>query len=118
VAKARAWGAKGFFNGIDSFINSQRFAIAKSAAQNKVPTIYTDKEYVLAGGLMSLGVGHLEGYYRSAEYVDKILRGAVPGDLPIAPPRELDFNVSRSALQNIGLTLPREIADRVSEWLP
>jgi ABC-type uncharacterized transport system substrate-binding protein len=118
VARAIAWGAKGFFNGIDSFINSQRFAIAKLAAQNKVPTIYTDKEYVLAGGLMSLGVGHLEGYYRSAEYVDKILRGADPADLPIAAPRELDFNVSRSALQNIGLTLPKEIGDRVNEWLP
>jgi putative tryptophan/tyrosine transport system substrate-binding protein len=118
VARAMAWGARGFFNGVDSFINSQRFAIAKLAAQNKVPTIYTDREYVLAGGLMSLGVGHLDGYYRAAGYVDRILRGASPADLPVAPPTQLIFSVNRSALQEIGLTVPKEIADRVSEWLP
>jgi len=118
VARAMAWGAKGFFNGVDSFINSQRFAIAKLAAQNKVPTIYTDREYALAGGLMSLGVGHLDGYSRAAGYVDKILRGANPADLPIAPPTETIFSVNRSALQDIGLTLPQGIADRVTEWLP
>jgi putative ABC transport system substrate-binding protein len=118
VAEAIAWGAKAFLNSVDSFINSQRFAIAKLAAKNKIPTIYTDTEYVRAGGLMSLGVGHHEGHYRSAEYVDKILHGANPADLPVARPTELTLSVSRSALQNIGLTLPKEIGARVSEWLP
>ena len=118
VDKAIAWGAKGFFNCVDSFINSQRFTIAKLAAQNRRPMIYSDREYVLAGGLMSLGVGHFEGYYRAAEYVDKILRGANPADLPIALPTKLTFSVSRSALQNIDLPLPKEISDRVTEWLP
>jgi putative tryptophan/tyrosine transport system substrate-binding protein len=118
VAKALAWRAKGYFNCVDSFINSQRFAIARLAAKHKVPTIYTDREYVLAGGLMSLGVGHLDGNYRAAGYVDKILHGADPADLPIAPPTQLIFSVNRSALQDLGLTLPKAIADRVSEWLP
>jgi len=118
VDKAIAWGAKGFFNCVDSFINSQRFTIAKLAAQNRRPMIYSDREYVLAGGLMSLGVGHFEGYYRAAEYVDKILRGANPADMPIALPTKLTFSVSRSALQNIALPLPKEISDRVTEWLP
>jgi putative tryptophan/tyrosine transport system substrate-binding protein len=118
MAKAMAWGAKGYFNCVDSFINSQRFVIARLAAQHKVPTIYTDREYVLAGGLMSLGVGHLDGNYRAAGYVDKILRGANPAELPIAPPTQVIFTVNRSALQHLGLTLPKEIADRVSEWLP
>lgn len=117
AARAMAWGANGFFNSVDSFINSQRFAIAKLAAEKKVPTIYTDREYVLAGGLMSLGVGHLDGYQRAAGYVDKILRGANPADLPIASPTHVIFSVSRSALQDIGLTLPKEIADRVSDWV-
>lgn len=116
--KAIASGARGSFNCVDSFINSQRFTIAKLAAQKKMPTIYTDREYVLAGGLMSLGVGHLEGYYRAAEYVDKILRGANPADLPVALPTKLSFTVSHSALQSIDLTLPKEISDRVTEWLP
>lgn len=118
VKKAIESGAKGFFNCVDSFVNSERFTIAKLAAQSKRPMIYTDREYVLAGGLMALGVGHFEGYYRAAEYVDKILRGANPADLPIAPPTKLSFSVSRSALQNIGVTLPKEINDRVTEWLP
>jgi putative ABC transport system substrate-binding protein len=118
VDKAVAWGAQGFFHCVDSFINSQRFTIAKLAAQNNRPTIYTDREYVLAGGLMSLGVGHLEGYYRAAQYVDKVLRGTNPADLPVALPTKRIFSVSRSALQNIGMTLPNEINDRVTEWLP
>jgi putative tryptophan/tyrosine transport system substrate-binding protein len=118
VHQAIEQGAKGFFNCVDPFINSQRFTIAKLAAESKRPTIYTDREYVLAGGLMALGVGHLEGFYRAAAYVDKILRGAKPADLPIALPTELIFSVSRSALQDLGITLPREINDRVTEWLP
>ncbi|HEY3166383.1 MAG TPA: ABC transporter substrate binding protein, partial [Candidatus Binatia bacterium] len=116
--KAIAWGAKGFFHCVDSFINSQRFTIAKLAAQNNVPTIYTDREYVLTGGLMALGVGHLEGYYGAAEYVDKVLRGANPADLPVAPPTKRILSVSRAALHKIGMTLPKEINDRVTEWLP
>jgi putative ABC transport system substrate-binding protein len=116
--KAVASGAKGFLNCVDTFINSQRFTIAKLAAQSKVPTIYTDKEYVLGGGLMALGVGHLEGYYGAAKYVDQALRGVNLADLPIALPTTLSFSVSRSALQNIGITLPKEIDDRVTEWLP
>ena len=118
VNKAIASAAKGFFNCVDTFINSQRFTIAKLAAQSKVPTIYTDKEYVLAGGLMALGVGHLEGYYGAAKYVDQALRGANLADLPIALPTSLTFSVSRSALQNIGITVPKEINDRATEWLP
>jgi len=118
VDKAIESGSKGFLNCVDPFINYQRFAIARLAAQRQRPTIYTDREYVLAGGLMSLGVGHLEGYYRSAEYVDKVLHGANPADLPIAPPTNLIFSVSRSALQHIGITLPMEINGRVTEWLP
>ena len=118
VNKAIGSGAKAFFNCVDTFINSQRFAIAKLAAQSKRPTIYTDREYVLAGGLMALGVGHLEGYYGAAKYVDKALRGESLADLPIEPPTELIFSVSRSALQNIGIALPKEIGERVTEWLP
>jgi len=118
VDKAIADGALGFFNCVDSFINSQRFAIAKSVAQTKRPMMYTDREYVLAGGLMALGVGHTEGFYRAAEYVDKVLHGANPADLPIARPTERIFSVSRSALDKLGIALPREIEDRVTEWLP
>ena len=118
VAEAVASGAKAFFNCVDSFINSQRFSIGKLTREAKRPTVMTDREYVLAGGLMALGVGHTEGFYRAAEYAHKVLRGANPADLPIALPTERALSVSRSALNDIGVTLPGEIADQVTEWLP
>ena len=61
--RAMTFGAKAFVNGVDSFINSRRFALAAQAEKHKLPAIYTDTEYVVAGGFMALGPGHLEGYY-------------------------------------------------------
>jgi len=116
--KAIASGAQAFFNCVDSFINSQRFSIAQLVGRRKLPTIYTDREYVLAGGLMALGVGHLDGYYGAARYVDKILRGVDPAELPIDTPVRLEFSVSRSAIRDLGVTLPNQINEWVAEWLP
>jgi len=118
ITRAAAGGAKALFNCVDNFINSQRLVIAKLAAAYKVPAIYTDFEYVAAGGLMALGPGHLEGFYGAARYVDSILRGANPADLPIAGPTRYTLSVSRSALRDLGLTLPGDIAARVEDWQP
>jgi putative ABC transport system substrate-binding protein len=98
-------------------MNSQRAVLARLAAESKRPMIFTDREYVLAGGLMSIGPGHQEGFEGAASYVDKILRGANPADLPIAPTKKVDFTISRSALAKIGLTVPKDIADRVNDWV-
>jgi putative ABC transport system substrate-binding protein len=114
--KAVAFGAKALVNGVDGFVNSQRFALARAAAKHKLPALYTDIEYVLAGGLMALGPGHYEGYYDAAKYVEKILHGANPADLPVAGPTQLTFSVSRSALGRLGLSLPGDISARVDEW--
>lgn len=88
------------------------------AAQSKLPAVYNDSEWVVAGGLMAIGPGHLEGYRGAAKYVDLILRGADPGGLPVtvAPPGQFTFSVSRSALAKFGL-LPKKINERVDEWL-
>src|SRR5450631_531202 len=117
-ARAVSFGAQGLLNCVDSFINSQRHLTARLAIEHKLPSILTDREYVLAGGLMSLGVGHQEGYYRAAEYVARILHGAKPSELPVALPTELVLSVSRSALDRLELTLPEDIKSRVTEWLP
>ncbi len=117
-SSASAFGAKGLLDCVDNFITTQRFTITRLADRDHLAAIYTDREFVLAGGLMSLGPGHLEGYRRAAEYVDLILRGANPADLPVATPTQFTFTVSRSALNNAGLTLPSEIRARVDEWLP
>jgi len=115
--KAVAFDAKALVNGVDTFINSRRFALAAGAARHKLPVFYTDVEYVLAGGLRSLGPGHYEGYEGAAKYVDQILRGAQPADLPIAGPTQFTFSVNRSALTKLGLSLPANVHARVNEWI-
>lgn len=115
--RAAAFGARAFVNAVDSFINSQRFALAAQAERHKLPGIYTDTEYVVAGGLMALGPGHLEGFYGAAKYVDKILRGADPAELPIASTTQFTLTVRRSALAKLGMTLPPDLTTQVNEWL-
>jgi putative ABC transport system substrate-binding protein len=115
--KAVAFGAKALVNAVDTFINSRRFALAAGAAKHRLPFVYSDIEYVLAGGLMALGPGHYEGYHGAAAYVDKILRGADPAELPIAGPTQFTMSANRSALKNLGLLLPPDLAAKVDEWV-
>jgi putative tryptophan/tyrosine transport system substrate-binding protein len=115
--KALAFGAKGLVNGVDTFINSQRFALAAGAEKYKLPFVYSDVEYVLAGGLMALGPGHYEGYYTAAKYVDSILHGANPADLPIAGPTQFMMSANRTTIKKLGLSLPSDLAARVNEWI-
>ncbi len=115
--RALAFGAKGLVNGVDTFINSQRFALAAGAAKYKLPFVYSDVEYVMAGGLIALGPGHYEGYYGAAKYVDKILHGANPADLPIAGPTQFTMSANRTTLRKLDLSLPPELAAQVNEWI-
>jgi putative ABC transport system substrate-binding protein len=115
--KARAFGAKALVNAVDTFINSRRFALAAGAAKHKLAFVYSDVEYVMAGGLMALGPGHYEGYHGAAAYVDKILRGAKPADLPIAGPTEFTMSANRTTLSKFGLSLPSDLSARVEEWI-
>jgi ABC-type uncharacterized transport system substrate-binding protein len=115
--KALAFGVKALLNAVDTFINSRRFALAAGAAKHKLPFVYSDVEYVLAGGLMALGPGHYEGYHDAAKYVDEILHGANPADLPIAGPTHFTMSANRTALTKLGLSLPSDLAGRVNEWV-
>jgi putative tryptophan/tyrosine transport system substrate-binding protein len=108
--------ANGLLNAVDSFINSQRFALAAGARKHKLPFVYSDVEYVMAGGLMSLGPGHYEGYYSAAKYVDKVLHGANPADLPIDGPTQFTMSVNRTTLNILNLSLPLDLKARVDEW--
>ena len=115
--RAMAFGAKGLLNAVDTFINSRRFALAAGAAKHKLPVVYSDVEYVMAGGLLALGPGHYEGYYGAAKYVDNILRGAAPSELAVAGPTQFTMSANRTALKNLGLSLPPDLAARVDEWI-
>jgi putative tryptophan/tyrosine transport system substrate-binding protein len=115
--KALAFQAQGLVNAVDTFINSMRFALAAGAAKHKLPFVYSDVEYVMAGGLIARGPGHYEGYYGAAKCVDKILHGANPADLPIAGPTEFTMSANRTALKQLGLSLPPDLAATVDEWI-
>ncbi len=115
--KALAFGAMGLVNSVDTFINSRRFVLADGAMKYQLPFIYSDVEYVIAGGLMALGPGHYEGYHGAAKYVYEILRGANPADLPIAGPTQFTMSANRTALSKLGLSLPPDLAARVNEWI-
>ena len=95
---------------------SHRGAIAALAVRNRVPVIYEAAQEVEAGGLMSYGVNASDLYRRAAIYVDKILRGAKPGDLPVEQPTKFQLVINLKAAKQIGLTIPPNVlarADRV-----
>jgi len=116
--KALGSGAKALLHANDSFINSQRVRIANLASKNSLPVLYVDREYVVAGGLMSLGPGHRQGDLGAARYIDSILRGAKAAQLAVEVPTEFIFAVSRSNLDKLHLALPPDVRSKVTEWLP
>jgi putative ABC transport system substrate-binding protein len=115
--KALAFGAEGLLNAVDTFINSRRFELSAGAAKYKLPFVYSDVEYVLAGGLIALGPGHYEGYHDAAKYVDRILHGANPSDLPIERPTQFIMSANRTAVTKLGLSLPSDLIGQISEWV-
>jgi putative tryptophan/tyrosine transport system substrate-binding protein len=102
----------------DSYFDVQRDQITKLAVKNRLPTIFSSRELTEAGGLMSYGQDLAEHYRRAATYVDKILKGAKPGDLPIEQPTVLELVINRRIAKALGLTIPQELllrADKVIE---
>jgi len=100
---------------------SPRFNVARKrlvelADENRLPAIYFEKEFVDNGGLMSYGVNYNDLYRAAAHYVDKILKGAKPADLPVQQATKFEFVINLKAAQLIGLTIPPNVlarADRV-----
>jgi putative tryptophan/tyrosine transport system substrate-binding protein len=90
--------------------------LVKLAANHRIPTIYTEMEWAEADGLMSHGPSFYNLERRAAIYVDKILRGAKPADLPVEQPTKFEFVINLKAAKQIGLTIPPNVlvrADRV-----
>jgi putative tryptophan/tyrosine transport system substrate-binding protein len=81
----------------------------------RLPTIYGGREYVTTGGLMSYGPNYPDLYKRAADYVDKILRGAKPGDIPVAQPTKFDLIINLTTAKALGLDLPPSLLARADE---
>jgi putative ABC transport system substrate-binding protein len=93
-----------------------RTRIVELAAKIRLPAIYHRKEFVIDGGLMSYGPNHTDLYRRAAYYVDKILKGAKPADLPVEQPTKFEFVINLKAAKEIGVTIQPDVlmfADRV-----
>jgi putative ABC transport system substrate-binding protein len=94
----------------------QRRQVVDLAAKHRLPAIYSRPEFVEAGGLMAYGVSFTDLFRRAATYVDKILKGAKPADLPVEQPSKFEFIINLKAAKQIGLTIPPNLlarADRV-----
>src|SRR6185369_12379761 len=93
-----------------------RKRIVELAARNRLPATYPNSQFVEAGGLMAYTEDRTYMSRRAAEYVDKILKGAKPADLPVEQPQKFEFIVNLKAAKQIGLTIPPNVlarADRV-----
>ncbi len=96
-------------------ISSHRPQIADLAIKNRLPTIYPWPEIVEAGGLMSYGTSYTDLFRRAATYVDKILKGRKPADLPVEQPIKFEFIISLKAAKQIGLTIPPNVLVRADK---
>jgi putative ABC transport system substrate-binding protein len=98
-----------------SMFYAERTRIAGLAAQSRVPAIYGVKEFAEAGGLMTYGIHLHESFRRAATYVDKILKGAKPADLPVEQPTKFELVINLKAAKALGMTMPPSLLQRADE---
>jgi len=94
---------------------AERKRIVELAGKYRLPAIYFQKEFVDEGGLMSYGADYDDLYRRAASYVDKILKGAKPADLPVQQPTKFEFIVNLKAAKRIGLVIPNRVLERANK---
>ena len=107
--------ADALYLAIDQLILSNRTRINILALVARLPTIYNSREYVEEGGLVSYGPSFLDLFRRAADYVDKILRGAKPGDLPVEQPTKFDLVINLITAKALGLDVPPNLLARADE---
>jgi len=111
-------GTQSLLNSGDSLVSGESRAIAERANRLKIPALFEDRYYVEMGGLMSYGPNYRKLHRRAADYVDKILKGAKPGDLPIEQPTNFELVINKRAAKALGVTIPNSVllqADEVIE---
>jgi putative ABC transport system substrate-binding protein len=99
----------------DAMLNSHRTRVADLAVRNRLPAAFGVRESAEAGGLMSYGSSFLDSFGRAAIYVDKILKGAKPADLPVEQPTKLELVINLKTARALGLTIPQSLLGRADD---
>jgi putative ABC transport system substrate-binding protein len=115
-ARAKREGAQALITQAGGLITNQQRQVLDFAAKNRLPAMYPNSEFVEAGGLMSYAPNIADLFRRAADFVDKILKGTKPADIPVEQPTKFEFVVNLKAAKQIGVTVPPNVlvrADRV-----
>jgi putative ABC transport system substrate-binding protein len=99
----------------DPFVIGHRASTISAAARNSVPAVYTQSLFARDGGLLSCGSDYGDIYRRAATYVDRILRGAKPGDLPVQQPTKFELTINLRTAKALGLTIPETLLATADE---
>jgi ABC-type uncharacterized transport system substrate-binding protein len=110
--KARA---DALYVAVDQLMVANRTSILTSALGARLPTIFSTRDFATAGALMSYGPSYTERFRHAADYVDKILRGAKPGDLPVDQPTKFELVINLKTAKALGLTIPQSLRVRADE---
>jgi len=104
-----------FVIGNDGLFYQARVQVVGLAAQYRLPAMYTDSEFAVAGGLMSYGVSEMDNFRRSAVFIDKIFKGANPGDLAIEQPTKFELVINLKTANSLGIVIPQSVLLRADE---
>ncbi len=110
-----AWRAGGVLAVSDPMLGSELAQISRLAAANRLPAIYNRREFAVAGGLLTYGPNFTDNHRRAAGYVDRILKGAKPAELPVEQPTQFDRVINRRTAKSLDLTIPASVLGAASE---
>ena len=105
----------GLYASPGALVNTNQRRIVELALKSKLPTVYGRREIVDEGGLMYYGANIADSYRRVAYFVDKILKGAKPGDLPVEQPKKFEIVINLNTAKQIGLTIPPNVLARADK---
>jgi putative ABC transport system substrate-binding protein len=115
LARAKKRGAGGIIAPLGAFTYTHRAKLVQLALKHRLPGIYWVRDYVEAGGLMSYGANFGDVGRRAAYFVDRILRGAKPADLPVEQPTNFELVINRKTAKALGLTIPQTLLQRADQ---
>jgi putative tryptophan/tyrosine transport system substrate-binding protein len=114
-ARAKKEGAQALITIPTALITTQQRQVLDFASKNRLPAMYPASEFVEAGGLMSYAPSYTDLWRRAADFVDKILKGTKPADMPVEQPTKFEFLVNLKTAKQIGLTIPQKVLERADK---